>query len=171
MATQDSSALIEQLLAGSSSADPQAGIEALLAEHADPRVRLLAQLWSRRAAEEAEMETAPPEPPAEPLAGVRTELRLRRRIHALLLELERLQQINDDLAAALGACPLCWGEEPECTECGGQGEPGSVRPDRALFFQLVVPALRHFKTTDRSRARPVANPSSPESQNPERRMA
>jgi hypothetical protein len=172
MAAEDSSsALLEQLLAGSSGADSRTGIAALLAEHEDPRIRLLAQIWSRREAEDTQTEDIPPEPPAEPLAGARTELRLRRKIHTLLLELERLQQINDDLATALGACPLCWGEEPACPDCEGQGEPGSQRPDRALFFRLVAPALHCFKTADGPRARPITNPSASQPQNPERRLA
>lgn len=41
-----------------------------------------------------------------------------------------------DLAAALGACGLCWGEDPSCRGCRGRGRPGMVRPDQAMRAQL-----------------------------------
>jgi hypothetical protein len=60
-------------------------------------------------------------------------------------ELADLREVNDTLAAALGACPTCWGGDEECSECEGYGHPGSSRPDPALFQQLVVPAVRRVE--------------------------
>ena len=135
-------------------AGAQAELASRLAEHPDPTVRLLAEMWSRRG-EGAADEEEPPAPP--PLAvealdldelglpGMPDAPALRRRVARLELELERLQEINDILAAALGACEFCWGDDPECEICHGRGGPGSRRPDRDLFERLVTPALRRLR--------------------------
>ncbi len=57
-------------------------------------------------------------------------------------ELADLRQVNDTLAAALGACRVCWGGDRECQQCNGHGAAGSGLPDMALFEQLVAPAVR-----------------------------
>ena len=67
-------------------------------------------------------------------------------------ELAALRQVNATLAAALGACPLCWGDD-ECDACEGGGRPGYVRPDPELFDELVVPAIARMRRTARP-ARP-----------------
>lgn len=168
MAGDASLPLVEQLLAAQSGGvEARAGMMASLAEHEDPRIRLLAQVLGRQE-REAEEDPAP-EPAPEHL---QTELRLRRKIQALLREVERLREVNDALAAALGACPLCWGEDPGCPECEGEGTPGSARPDRELFGQLVAPALRRIKKTARRPGHPIPNPSPTESHaDSERRLA
>ena len=48
------------------------------------------------------------------------------------------------LACALGACPDCWGADPDCTECGGIGRPGAFLPDERLFRHFVLPVLRRL---------------------------
>ena len=40
------------------------------------------------------------------------------------------------LAAALGACGLCWGDDPGCLGCRGRGRPGMVRPDPQIRAEL-----------------------------------
>jgi hypothetical protein len=50
------------------------------------------------------------------------------------------------LGAALGACE-CWGEDPGCAICGGQGSAGWVPPDPELYEEYVAPAVR--RTVDR----------------------
>lgn len=59
-------------------------------------------------------------------------------------ELEELRHRNDALAAALGACAICWGEsEPgACPECGGAGRPGAYEVDEELFEAVVGPAVQ-----------------------------
>lgn len=55
--------------------------------------------------------------------------------------LERLEE----LAHALGACDeyLCLlGYFDRCPKCKGEGQPGFFKPDRDLFNQLILPALR-----------------------------
>ncbi|WP_126977837.1 hypothetical protein [Frigidibacter oleivorans] len=48
------------------------------------------------------------------------------------------------LAAALGACPACWGEVPDCPLCGGRGTPGHLPPEEASFVHFVMPAVRRL---------------------------
>jgi hypothetical protein len=44
------------------------------------------------------------------------------------------------LAAAVGACE-CWGEEPVCPVCSGEGSAGWAEPDAQLFADYVEPAV------------------------------
>jgi hypothetical protein len=52
---------------------------------------------------------------------------------------ERLVRV----ATIVGACPLCLGENPLCTECLGEGRPGYRAPDReALLAWIALPLRR-----------------------------
>jgi hypothetical protein len=79
---------------------------------------------------------------------------LRERLAKVRAENKRLVEINDTLAGALGACPLCWGDDPDCGECGGNGVPGSAPPRQALFAKYVLPALRRRKEERQGAATP-----------------
>jgi|GEM_PF-3429196 len=72
-------------------------------------------------------------------------------------ELNDLRNVNDTLAAALGACPICWGGDDECHECEGEGYAGTYMPDVQLFNELVVPAIRRVRTKKRIRKMNPAN--------------
>jgi len=149
-----------------SGAGAQAELASQLAAHPNPTVRMLAEMWSRRreAGEtvDDEIPGEPPAPAVEPLdlddLGLHDTLRgpaLRRRVSDLEQEVERLLEINETLAAALGACPVCWGDDPRCEVCHGQGGPGSRRPDRALFESLVTPALRRLRGPQQPQRLPI----------------
>lgn len=60
-----------------------------------------------------------------------------------------LQTRNLVLAAALGACD-CWGENPDCVDCSGQGTPGWEDPDPLLFREFVSPAIKRARSRSRS---------------------
>ncbi|MDH4072595.1 MAG: hypothetical protein OEV41_05765, partial [Gammaproteobacteria bacterium] len=60
-------------------------------------------------------------------------------------ELDSLREVNDTVAAALGACKYCWGGNDECAECEGAGSPGSLSPDSELFCELILPAVRRIR--------------------------
>jgi hypothetical protein len=63
-----------------------------------------------------------------------------------LLEQNQLHQERlERLAGALGACPLCFGEDLLCEQCDGRGRPGSELPDPNEFNQFVSPALDRVK--------------------------
>ena len=117
-----------ELLAG----DPERARDTLttmLAERAaeDPRFALLARLLERTD-EEA------------PNRADRVQ-RMRARIARMRADLAELYERNDVLAAALGACPTCWGQVATCVECRGHGVPGWLPPDPALHDEFVAPAV------------------------------
>jgi hypothetical protein len=115
----------------------------------DPRLIQLAQLMSRQAA------------PIEDDEGEVIEMVRADRVEELENEVERLKGVNrilfeqcEFMAAAVGACPQCWGEDLECRECRGRGTPGAFLPHRASFAQLVLPAVERVRTLRRRQAPP-----------------
>src|SRR5437660_1553131 len=66
----------------------------------------------------------------------------------ILAKLKELSGRCDDLASALGACPLCWGKDPECRACRGRGHPGFSVPERNLFVEFVLPAVRMLEAQE-----------------------
>ena len=66
---------------------------------------------------------------------------LARLARKMFAELKVLRVRNDNLAAALGACHLCWGEDPDCPYCNGDGGVGAFVIDFELFDEIVGPAL------------------------------
>ena len=67
---------------------------------------------------------------------------LRCQVESMFAELKTLRERTDALASALGACCLCWGQDPECRFCHGRGTPGFALPDESLLAELVLPAIR-----------------------------
>jgi hypothetical protein len=63
-------------------------------------------------------------------------------------ELADLREVNDTVAAALGACRVCWGGDVSCPLCGGRGHAGAAPPDPRLFEALVVPAVRRMRARE-----------------------
>jgi hypothetical protein len=53
---------------------------------------------------------------------------------------EGLADRNVLLAAAVGACD-CWGQEPNCPICSGEGSAGWLQPDPRLYAEYVEPAV------------------------------
>src|SRR5271156_3635946 len=70
---------------------------------------------------------------------------LQRRADLMCAEMKLLRERNDLLAAALGACCLCWGQDLSCRSCRGRGGPGFCIPDEELFEEYVVPAIHTFR--------------------------
>jgi hypothetical protein len=48
------------------------------------------------------------------------------------------------VASLTGACPACLGENPGCTDCGGNGAPGSRAPNEAALVSWISPPLRRL---------------------------
>jgi hypothetical protein len=140
------SALLKQL-AAQESIDPT--VQSLLARAITER----AQFGGRNQGESDE----DPDRVARRRRAMRT---LRERFEAMEDELDELRDRNDMLAAALGACAQCWGEDPGCELCAGGGGPGSYPPDQHLFDQLVRPGLRKLHATRQSRS-DVPQPARP----------
>lgn len=117
-----------------------------MAEDQKSLVEMLLALDAPPAESEPEPTSFEPDDEPEPAAV---------RIAALKRELADLREVNDTLAAALGACRACWGGDDDCPECAGRGRAGSAVPDPALFRELVVPAVRRVRSLDRT-ARPAS---------------
>ena len=66
--------------------------------------------------------------------------RMKREIVHLYQTIKTLSQLNQDFAAAVGACPYCWGQDAGCIHCEGYGAPGSkpIDPDSYQFFIAPV---------------------------------
>lgn len=111
---------------------------------ADPRMRMLAQLMQNQG--------GPSSPRPEGLLNEDRQAKIRQaraRYERLTDENAVLRERNDRLAAALGACPRCWGEAHNCAACGGEGAPGAYVPDQDPFAAYVLPAVRAFQATRR----------------------
>jgi hypothetical protein len=48
------------------------------------------------------------------------------------------------VAAIVGACPRCLGEDASCAGCGGKGQPGYGAPDKAALLAWITPPLRRL---------------------------
>jgi len=56
------------------------------------------------------------------------------------------------IACSLGACPECWGHDPDCTECVGEGRPGAFLPDERCFERFVLPVVQRILRDSKSPA-------------------
>lgn len=65
-------------------------------------------------------------------------------IDGLRLHIGQLEDFQEEMAHALGACVYCMGEDASCKACRGKGKPGAFEPDEALFRQWIAPALRRM---------------------------
>jgi hypothetical protein len=149
-----SSLLLEKLTAGPGAPPRMSELFAQFGE-SDPRMALVAKYLDQR--ESAQIETTD-----EPEEKRKSLVPLQRLMKRLYRELEELRERNDTLAAALGGCYLCWGENPQCEICAGIGSPGSNAPDEILFSHYVTPAIRRLRTRAK-RVPPRSNdaPTSP----------
>lgn len=109
-------------------------LEANMAEQAasNPMMAMMMQMMSSRRADEdrgAEQKRA------------RIE-RVRQHVSDLRAAVGSAHDLLDDVAAALGACGVCWGGTDDCDKCRGRGTPGWRMPDDELFAELVAPAVK-----------------------------
>lgn len=52
-----------------------------------------------------------------------------------------LQKMCNSLSDALGSCHKCWGEDPDCVTCSGNGSSGWRNINKRLFNINILPAL------------------------------
>lgn len=127
-------------------ADPGMLVQQMIADasQSDPRMAMVAQLLASQQA----AETIPEEGGrGEELAALNARLAeaearieaMKRDGRRLLLAHEACRDRLGQLAAALGACGLCWGDDQSCLSCRGRGRPGMVRPDIELRTRLLGP--------------------------------
>lgn len=111
------------------------------------RLQLLAQLMENNQADSLE------ESEEKERIRQQRQQRARQKLRRLQREHEILLDRNEELAAALGACPACWGENRACQICRGRGKPGYLPPEEEAFSEYVMPALDRlgvFKTGETS---------------------
>ena len=163
---EDTYSTILKALMPESGGDSTAALQALLpqAGGSNSQVQLLTTLLAAQQAARAEWEaqeaaedpyvweTHNPGPVRNFSSGVSPLHNERRGYHRaqekyrrLRGELEGLREWNETLAAALGACPRCWGENIRCAGCQGRGSPGTEAPDRQLFATFVLPAVQRVR--------------------------
>lgn len=119
----------------------------------DPRLRKMAEFMSQTSAWQAGARGF-----EEKVSPKRQEPgQIERLVHEnqeLLEENQTLRERIEILAAALGACPYCWGENNACSVCQGKGHPGSFMPDRGAYSGYVLPAVQTVQRFTR-----LSNPS------------
>ena len=127
-----------------------------------PQAELLARVLSERR-ERLERELAGPDAdapaPESPAALLEWSAAAREELGDLRAQVEEQGARLDTLSAALGACPACWGQDPQCRLCRGRGAPGFLPPDETAFRLYVIPAVRALRR-ERSPRAPRAVPTS-----------
>ena len=48
------------------------------------------------------------------------------------------------VAAIVGACPRCLGDDAACAECAGRGKPGYRAPDRETLLEWIAEPLHRL---------------------------
>lgn len=66
--------------------------------------------------------------------------RLQRLARRMAGELDDTRSLLSDLAAAFGACGLCWGEDERCPSCRGRGSAGRFPPDPEMRSRFIADA-------------------------------
>jgi hypothetical protein len=135
-----------------STCDPNAMLARMGQEN--PTVAAIMQMMEARKAAAARepvvIEGAVVDVTAAELAEISAQL------EAAQAEVRILRGRCDTVAAALGACGLCWGQDVSCRACRGHGAPGRSIPDEELFREFVVPAVRLMHAS-RQRSNNVAS--------------
>jgi hypothetical protein len=125
---------LEQLTGLLGGGTPDVGALMSAAGHSDPALGavLSALAQQRNAAAERQAEEGDDGDGSESaLSNLQARFEhLREVARRMDVELRALRRRNTHLAAALGACPHCWGENPDCNTCAGEGLPGSAPPHR-----------------------------------------
>jgi hypothetical protein len=133
---------------------PQRAMDGFLTDFArqNPDLAWFAQLVAMQRQAAAQVQSEPPE-----LEAARVEVaalveqlhqsearaeKLQRHARRLAEELDDAQERLSDLAAILGACGLCWGEDRGCRSCRGRGKPGMFAPEPATRSRFFAEAAR-----------------------------
>jgi hypothetical protein len=121
--------------------DPAAMMQRLGQDN--PQLAAVLQMMAARKADTAASDPVVLETTATEMDAVADEVAaLAAQLDAANSETRFLRERCDTLAAALGACALCWGHDPACRACRGHGLPGHSLPDESLFFEYVLPVVR-----------------------------
>lgn len=136
-------------LAADSAGSPIDGLLTGLAQN-NPSLAWLPQLMAMR--RQRELEVVPAAGEIDELRAALRQWQLRaekmyRRAQALKAELTESQERMSDIAAALGACGLCWGEDDTCPGCRGRGKPGHFAAAEPAPRIAEIPAVAPAQDT------------------------
>jgi hypothetical protein len=179
MEQSNANLLLQAMMSGQLQVDQaQALFEQYLAQRSaeDPRIGMLMNLVAQQraaaeAAQAAEDEIYEPvydQPPMveahdpEPAQRQNHEKanEIKQKVREIYLELRELRRRNLAFADAVGACSNCWGSDPSCAFCMGNGRPGAYQINTSLFAELVAPAMVQYQQLNRAKASSFANPAS-----------
>jgi hypothetical protein len=134
--------------------DPAAMMQRLGQDN--PQLAAIIQMMSGQKADTGARDPVVVETTASEIDAVADELAaLAAQLEAERSEVRLLRERCDALAAAVGACALCWGQDPACRACRGHGAPGHSLPDETLFLEYVLPGVRLMRAS-RQRSQNVA---------------
>jgi hypothetical protein len=169
--TADPVALLQTISSGAT--DPTSLVLSQLGGLAqdNPGMAMLLGLLGRHtSAKEAEAQPKEDEEDAQ-LAAQRAEAarhetarylcEMKETVKDLYAELKILRERNDKVAAAVGACYVCFGSDPFCEECGGRGSPGSRLSEPAAYREYVLPAVLRVQKMQLARLPRTAQQSAP----------
>lgn len=109
----------------------------------DPRIRMIAEMIVQQNAPQSESQHFAESMSRDKMLDEFQEIQ--RQNEELRHENELLWERNDTLAAALGACPDCWGEDEGCKICRGRGSPGAFKPKKYAFAEYVLPVMKRLR--------------------------
>ncbi|HXA37534.1 MAG TPA: hypothetical protein VNW53_00910 [Phenylobacterium sp.] len=151
----DPNALLQSLASGAT--DPMSLLLSQISANApdNPSVGMLASLLQRRDPPAPEVDEA-----AEAEAAARLD-ELTSMVDTLYAEVETLRSRSVEIAAALGACGVCFGSDLLCPRCGGRGRPGSRPPKPEAYRAYVLPAVMRVRRLTEAQRRddPRAGPA------------
>lgn len=92
--------------------------------------------------------------------------KLTKKVKALRLQQKKILKylnffidVNTVFSSAVGACE-CWGEDANCEQCHGKGNPGYFQVDENAFQQYVLPCMEQVKKeqqTPENEQEPILN--------------
>jgi hypothetical protein len=149
----DPNALLQSLASGST--DPMSLLLSQISANApnDPSIGMLTSFLQRR--------DPPPPPEVDEEAQAEAEARLDELssiVDTLYAEVETLRSRSVELAAALGACYVCFGTDLLCPRCSGRGRPGSRPPKPEAYRAYVVPAVMRVRRLTEAQQRDGSPP-------------
>lgn len=147
---------------------PKALLSQMVAEMADddPQMAMVSQYLAMQPDDDSDDESADEEiregaNPSRQWVDDQELMSLREEVATIQANLEEQTQLlqelidrNTELAAALGACPECWGENQSCSACHGRGVPGALKPDKKCFDYYIAPLLARLKSMSKHRGQP-----------------
>jgi hypothetical protein len=149
----DTNALLQSLASGAT--DPLSLLLSQISANApnDLSVGMMSSLLQRR---------DPPAPEVDEEAKAEAAARLEElssMVEKLYAEVETLRSRSVVIAAALGACYVCFGTDLLCPHCSGRGRPGSRPPRPEAYRAYVAPAVMRVRRITEAQRRDGA-PSS-----------